>query len=183
VCVCVCRETTNKYKVQWGTQHTLQSAHNEAGRGMELSELVNYKGFVSLFVPLPFPSSFFFLPSLFPILFFSLSSRQTPSRSTASSQPLPPSLPPSSQQALHRRRPHGHRLRGQRSKQRHAPSSPEMDHHGGRWHVRSPSLPPSLPPLSLLPPCLIGGRRLSGDAFSFSHPSLPPSLPPSLSQD
>jgi len=147
---------------------------------MELSELVNYKGCVSLFVPLPFPSSFFFLPSLFPILFFSLSSRQTPSRSTASSQPLPPSLPPSSQQALHRRRPHGHRLRGQRSKQRHAPSSPEMDHHGGQWHVRSPSLPPSLPPLSLLPPCLIGGRILKWRCIQLLtpfSPSLPPSLP------
>jgi hypothetical protein len=33
--------------VQWGTEHTLSSAHNEAGRGMELSELVNYNGWVS----------------------------------------------------------------------------------------------------------------------------------------
>lgn len=29
---------------QWGKEHILSSAHNEAGRGMELSELVNYNG-------------------------------------------------------------------------------------------------------------------------------------------
>ncbi|GAB5031775.1 serine o-acetyltransferase [Nannochloropsis oceanica] len=34
----------NKYTVQWGASHVLQSAHNEAGRGMELSELISYKG-------------------------------------------------------------------------------------------------------------------------------------------
>lgn len=36
--------TPNKYTVQWGASHVLQSAHNEAGRGMELSELISYKG-------------------------------------------------------------------------------------------------------------------------------------------
>lgn len=34
------------HSTQWGKEHVLSSAHNEAGRGMELSELVNYNGCV-----------------------------------------------------------------------------------------------------------------------------------------
>jgi hypothetical protein len=37
-------KSPNKYSVTWGSEHKLKSAHNEAGRGMELSELVQYKG-------------------------------------------------------------------------------------------------------------------------------------------
>jgi hypothetical protein len=35
---------SGKFSVQWGAEHKLTSAHNEAGRGMELSELVKYNG-------------------------------------------------------------------------------------------------------------------------------------------
>ncbi|CAM9155292.1 unnamed protein product, partial [Phaeothamnion confervicola] len=35
---------TNKYAVTWGRERQLHSGHNEAGRGMELSELVNFHG-------------------------------------------------------------------------------------------------------------------------------------------
>ncbi|KAG5185700.1 apyrase family protein [Tribonema minus] len=35
---------TGRYSVQWGGAHKLKSGHNEAGRGMELSELVEYNG-------------------------------------------------------------------------------------------------------------------------------------------
>lgn len=34
------------FSVQWGKEHKLVSAHNEAGRGMELSELIKYQGWV-----------------------------------------------------------------------------------------------------------------------------------------
>jgi soluble calcium-activated nucleotidase 1 len=37
---------TGTFSVQWGAEHKLISAHNEAGRGMELSELVKYNGCV-----------------------------------------------------------------------------------------------------------------------------------------
>ena len=87
-------KTTNKFKVQWGTQHTLQSAHNEAGRGMELSELVSYKGCGFLFSHFPFPS-------LLSILFFSqilltVSSQVLTTPPSLLHPSLPPSLPPSS---------------------------------------------------------------------------------------
>lgn len=37
-------ETTGKFTVSWGTSYDLYSGHNEAGRGMELSELIKFKG-------------------------------------------------------------------------------------------------------------------------------------------
>lgn len=33
---------SKKWSVQWGAEHDLTSSHNEAGRGMELSELVHF---------------------------------------------------------------------------------------------------------------------------------------------
>ncbi|CAN0289857.1 unnamed protein product [Hapterophycus canaliculatus] len=36
--------STNKYSVAIGEATDLVSGHNEAGRGMELSELINYQG-------------------------------------------------------------------------------------------------------------------------------------------
>jgi soluble calcium-activated nucleotidase 1 len=34
--------STGQFSVRWGPEYKLTSAHNEAGRGMELSELVNF---------------------------------------------------------------------------------------------------------------------------------------------
>lgn len=36
--------STGMYSVEWGANDTLYSAHGEAGRGMELSALIEYDG-------------------------------------------------------------------------------------------------------------------------------------------
>lgn len=36
--------STNRYSVEWEEDHKLKSAHSEAGRGMELSELIKFDG-------------------------------------------------------------------------------------------------------------------------------------------
>jgi len=37
---------SGKYQVKWGSEKKITSGHNEAGRGMELSELISYNGSV-----------------------------------------------------------------------------------------------------------------------------------------